>query len=429
MLDLGTATVREGDPPSSLQVAVRLYDFTASSETPDDPGFVICVFMLKRNLSMNAVCCTRRANSLVPILVVTLLAIGFRPALGAEFDQASYEKAVSRGVAYLSNTGQASDGTFSGNTGIGVTAICTLSLLEHGRTPLDPTVKKGLAVLEKNVRDDGGIYVEDTRHRNYETCLSVLALSKANQDGKYDKLLARAEKFLKGLQWDDDEGKSESDPAYGGAGYGGHSRPDLSNTSFLIEALKASGTGPEDEAMQKALIFVSRCQNLESPHNQFEFAPKNPDGGFYYTIAAGGTSQAGETPNGGLRSYGSMTYAGLKSMIYAGVDRNDPRVKAAIAWLSKHYTTEENPGMGNAGLFYYYQMAAKSLQALDQDEFKTDDGETHNWRADFLKELVERQQENGSWLNDNGRWMEQDPNLVTGYALLALAHLKEGAGK
>jgi len=378
---------------------------------------------------MNFAHSTLCAKSLVALSVVALLAIGTRTVVAAEFDQAAYEKAVDRGVAYLSNTGQASDGRFSGNTGIGVTAICTLSLLEHGRTPLDPVVQKGLAVIEKNVRADGGIYVEGTRHRNYETSLCVLALSKANQNGKYDKALARADKFLKGLQWDDEEGKSESDPAFGGAGYGGHSRPDLSNTSFLIEALKASGTGPDDEAMQKALIFVSRCQNLESPHNQFEFAPKNPDGGFYYTIAAGGTSQAGETPNGGLRSYGSMTYAGLKSMIYAGVDRNDPRVKAAVSWLSKHYTTEENPGMGNAGLFYYYQMAAKSLHALDQDEFKTDDGKSHNWRADFLQELVSRQQDNGSWLNDNGRWMEQDPNLVTGYALLALAHLKKDSEK
>ena len=28
---------------------------------------------------------------------------------------------------------------------------------------------------------------------------------------------------------------------YGGAGYGKHSRPDLSNTSFLIDALRAVG--------------------------------------------------------------------------------------------------------------------------------------------------------------------------------------------
>ena len=47
--------------------------------------------------------------------------------------------------------------------------------------------------------------------------------------------------------------------------------------------------------MQRALVFVSRCQNLETVHNKFKFAALNPDGGFYYTIAAGGSSQAGLT--------------------------------------------------------------------------------------------------------------------------------------
>src|SRR5690606_30111609 len=136
-------------------------------------------------------------------------------------------------------------------------------------------------------------------------------------------------------------------------GYGSHSRPDLSNTSFLADALEALGNGPEDPALQRMLIFVSRCQNLETEHNQTKFPPLNPDGGFYYTIAAGGSSQAGTLPNGGLRSYGSMTYAGLKSMIFAGVDKDDPRVKAAAAWARQHYTLDENPGMGDAGLYYY----------------------------------------------------------------------------
>ena len=115
--------------------------------------------------------------------------------------------------------------------------------------------------------------------------------------------------------------------------------------------------------MQKALIFVSRCQNLESEHNTLPWAAKNPDGGFYYTAAAGGESPAGKTPNGGLRSYGSMTYAGLKSMIYAGVGRDDPRVKAATKWIEQHYDLSNNPGMGPSGLYYYYQTFAKAHRA------------------------------------------------------------------
>lgn len=356
------------------------------------------------------------------MLVASLL---ISPAALRAADNSAYEKAVEKGVNFLTNQGQAADGTFSSNTGIGVTAICTLGLLEHGRTALDPAVKKALDAMEKHVKPDGGIYVEGTRHRNYETCLSLLAFSAANKDGQYDKLIAKANAFLKGLQWDEKEDKSEDDPFYGGAGYGGHSRPDMSNTTFLMEALKASGTSADDPAMQKALIFVSRCQNLESPHNQFEFAPKNPDGGFYYTIAAGGNSQAGNTENGGLRSYGSMTYAGLKSMIYAGVDKDDERVKAAVAWLAKNYDTKQNPGMGETGLYYYYQTVAKALDAYGEDKFVTADGKQHDWRTEFTDQLISLQKENGSWINEAERWMEGDPNLVTGYTLLALAHLKK----
>jgi squalene-hopene/tetraprenyl-beta-curcumene cyclase len=157
------------------------------------------------------------------------------------------------------------------------------------------------------------------------------------------------------------------------------------------------------------------------------------DGGFYYTIAAGGSSQAGPTPDGGLRSYGSMTYAGLKSMIYAGVKKDDPRVVAAVNWIKKNYDLDVNPGMGAndpalkaAGLYYYYQTFAKSLSTMGIDELETADGKKHDWRKELIAELASRQQKDGSWINEeSAKWREQDPNLSTGYALLALAYCKK----
>jgi len=249
-----------------------------------------------------------------------------------------------------------------------------------------------------------------------------MMFAEANKDGRYDKTIKKAESFIKGLQWDADEGHDQSSTSYGGAGYGGHKRPDLSNTSFFLDALKSAGVGPDDEAVKKALIFVSRTQNLETEHNTTPFAAKNPDGGFYYTPAAGGTSQAGNTPEGGLRSYASMTYAGLKSMIFAGVGPDDPRVKAALAWLQKHYDLESNPGMGDSGLYYYYHTFAKALDTMGQDKFVDDNGVEHDWRAELVAELAERQRADGSWINENSRWLEGDANLVTGYALLALSY-------
>ena len=163
---------------------------------------------------------------------------------------------------------------------------------------------------------------------------------------------------------------------------------------------------------------------MESEHNRTPFSAKNPDGGFYYTPAAGGTSQAGTTATGGLRSYGSMTYAGLKSMIFAGVGPDDPRVKAAVGWIRQNYELQSNPGIGNAGLYYYYHTFAKALDAMGQATVEDKDGTRHDWRAELTALLAQRQRADGAWVNENDRWLEGDANLVTSYALLALAYCR-----
>lgn len=336
-------------------------------------------------------------------------------------------QAVDAGIEYLRQRGQAPDGSFSAASGPAITALCVLAILENRPAAIDdPVVKKGLQFLLQNVRPDGGIYGIGSKHRNYETCVAMQALQKANRDGRYDAQLEGAEAFVRGLQWDEGEGVQPSDTAYGGAGYGSHSRPDLSNTAFFIEALHDLGVPEDDPALQRALKFVSRTQNLESPHNDTEFAAKVDDGGFYYTPAAGGQSQAGQTPGGGLRSYGSMTYAGLKSMIYAGVSKDDPRVQAALQFIRSHYSLDSNPGMDQAGLYYYYHTFAKALDAAGISTLTDASGTAHEWRSELVRTLAQKQQPDGSWVNTkNPRWLEGDAQLVTAYALLALAHCEQ----
>ena len=305
----------------------------------------------------------------LPVAAAMLVAVacGMRTAAAADSakvgpDPQQLERVVSKAVNYLSTQGQAADGSFSKQAGIGVTALITTGLLRSGRGVDDPMVAKSLKFLEGCVQPDGGIYTPDTYYGNYETCLGIMCFTEANADGRYKKTIDRAEKFIKSIQWGEATGTERGNLAYGGAGYGKHKRPDLSNTSFLVDALKACGRDGDDEAMKKALIFVGNCQNHESEANTAPFAVKNPDGGFYYSAAAGGESMAEKLPNGGLRSYASMTYAGLKSMIYAGVGPNDPRVKAATTWIRKNYDLKTNPGLGETGL-YYYHVFAKALSA------------------------------------------------------------------
>lgn len=341
-------------------------------------------------------------------------------------DSVAAERAIIRGIEFLRTRGQADNGSFSGETGAAVTGLCVRAILEHRPKAVnDPVVKKAFRYIESMIQGDGGIYAPGSRYRNYETSVAVGALIKANRKGKYDSVLKRAEAFLKEIQWDEGEGVESSDAAYGGAGYGKHERPDLSNTSFLIDALHELGNNGDDEAIQKALQFVVRTQNLPDQGNDTPHADKVGDGGFYYTPAAGGQSQAGESEGGGLRSYGSMTYAGLKSMIYAGVSADDPRVQAAMRFIRKNYSLEDNPGMGNAGLFYYYHTFAKSLDASGLEIVDDANGDPHPWRDELTQTLVKLQQKDGSWVNGKSdRWMEGDRQLVTAYALLALAFCK-----
>src|SRR5690606_7086658 len=106
---------------------------------------------------------------------------------------------------------------------------------------------------------------------------------------------------------------------------------------------------------QRAMVFVSRCQAVEG--NDLLDGKAELDGGFIYTTSVdrdhvgvpqsmANPEQVDEAKQGrpvsGLRSYGSMTYAGFKSYVYAQLDRDDPRVVAAHDWIRRNYTLDRN---------------------------------------------------------------------------------------
>lgn len=334
-------------------------------------------------------------------------------------------KVVENGLNYLTVRGQNSDGAVSPRIGIGLTALAATAMMKNGMPESHPAVTKALSLVQGAARENGGIYPDNSRLMMYETCVAMMCLKQANASGKYDAVLAKAAGFVKGEQFTEDKGTDPSKLEYGGAGYGGKSRPDLSNTAYLIDALKSLDSEEHDEAIRKALIFVSRCQNLESEFNTTEDAAKVNDGGFFYNVTEGGNSAAGQNPDGGLRSYGSMTYAGFKSMLYAGLGAKDDRVSAARKWIEQHYTVKENPGLGDAGLYYYYHLFAKALTAAGIDKLTDSSGVSHDWRSELVEHLASLQAEDGSWTNTNSRWMESDPNLATTFALLALSYCQQ----
>jgi len=373
-----------------------------------------------------------RFSIAITTLVLSVQLWAFQEQAPASLDPALHKKTVQAGIQFLLQNQDRQDGSFSKQLGPAVTAMAAFALMNN-EVPADhPQVQKALGYVKSFVRPDGGIYAPDSAVKNYETSLAILAFHKANTKGEYDKLIAEAVGFLKQLQWDDAEGHPLASNFFGGQGYGSGKRPDASNTSFFIDALKTVGEDADSSAIRNATVFMSRCQNLPSEHNAGKFAEvvsEEDKGGFIYSAVGKGESKAGETPEGGLRSYASMTYSGLKSFLYAGLKRDDPRVQAALDWIRRHYDLKSNPGMGEQGLYYYYHVFAKALAAVGEAEFVDSKGVRHNWRADLTKELAARQRSDGSWVNGTDRWYESDPNLVTAYSLMALSYCRPETGR
>lgn len=295
---------------------------------------------------------------------------------------------------------------------------------------IDGPAAAGLRFLRRGQRDDGAY--EGGALTNYVTAAVVSALAATDNDEDADSL-QNAVQWLMVNQWDQTEGLAARQDWFGGAGYGGRGRPDASNTQIMLDALHDAGVSPDEPAVQRALAFISRAQNLQET-NKATWA--GDDGGFIYTPANGGESMASEAAGEGrsgelipagaarsLRSYGSMTYAGFKSMLYAGLSPDDVRVRAAFDWIRRHWTFDENPGLGLQGLYYYYHTMARALAVAQQYEITDLDGTAHNWRQEMIDAIVSRQHENGSWANEADRWLEAETELATIYAVLALEEI------
>ncbi len=337
-----------------------------------------------------------------------------------------------KAIAYLL-TQQDKSGAWLPQVGPAVTAMVVRGLVQGGKPLSDPAVKKGLAFIDSCRQKDGGYYKDSNPNYNSSIVLSSLSALPGDQ---FKPQIAGLQNFLKSLQQTDGKKDAKGNAItkanswYGGSGYG-EDRPDLSNTAFFVEALHDSGVPGSDPAMQKALVFVSRCQ-MDGETNDQDFAKGVTDGGFIYTPVDGGDSKFGDIDNldGGsvLRSYGSMSYSGFKSLLYAGLSQDDPRVQAAVKWISSNWTLEYNPGSGGSydGQYYYLHAFAKAMQAYGHDEISDQKGVKHNWRSELTVFLQSHQKPDGSWLNEKSpRWLEGNAVLPTAYMVLALQEARK----
>lgn len=383
---------------------------------------------------------------------LTAALLGANAKAQGEPAKPKFSKAQERGVAFL--CGQQTDGKFGhgGKAHLGVTALALAAVLTKP-APLRSDAERefvdqaGEFVLSQQ-NEDGSFGESQV---NYQTSAAVQAIARLDTE-KAGKALVKARDFLVFAQNVEKGGVTPDDANYGSFGYGPGSRGDLSNTQFAIEALRESGLDENHEAFAKAIVFLQRTQNLRSVNSyrtemsesgsdeKFPVESGDDGGAAYYP----GNSKFGyDVIADGVhvpRSYGSMTYALLKTYALCGLEPSDERMKAATDWIRRNWSVKVNPGvhigMGDdaayQGLFYYYQTMARALKTCGIDVVKTkgDQSEEVVWREQLREQLAAAQREDGSWLNEkNGRWWEDQPVMCTVYALLALEDCQEEASR
>ncbi|MDA7978493.1 MAG: DUF4159 domain-containing protein [Pirellulales bacterium] len=262
----------------------------------------------------------------------------------AEIKAEHVEDAINRAIEYLSRQ-QRQDGSFGQFAGLGYsrTSLVTLALLEAGVEPEDPRIQKALRYVKSQEYD-----------RTYELSLQIMLLCAAEPQTNLELIRKLADQ-LASLQ------------ITNGTDNGLWSYPqgvaDYSNTQFALLALY--------EADRAVATY-----GIESP-------PSLRDGTVWRRALIG--LRAGANPNSGGwayqvsggASYGSMTAAGISSMIIcldrlgeSGVDIqqgqvnccgnpiSDPDLIRGLQWMGRNFSSTTNPGGGQAerNTWYFYYM-------------------------------------------------------------------------
>ncbi len=303
------------------------------------------------------------------------------------------------------------------------------------------SIRRGADYIFSRRNEDGSFGEGPTGAflKTYATAVALMALHSADSE-KYADAIRGAQAYLKQNQLKEGE-------HLGGSGYG-DDKPfsdkktiaNLSTTGFTAEALKDSGLPQDDEFWKLVVTFVRKCQNNSETNTDKEFVAKlkaaglsvGNDGGLYYSaLADPKLHKAGTVKVIGvetIKSYGSMTYHGIKTYIYAGLGKDSPEVKSAIDWARKNYSVDAHPGFPHdkakrshlRGLYYYLLVMTRALDAIGERPFRTFDGKEHDWPVEVAEHFLSTMKNDTMWVNENPAWWENDPLLVTSYVLKTL---------
>ena len=337
---------------------------------------------------------------------------------------------IDRGASYLL---QSQLGNGSWNNHPAITSLVTVALAnapERSAVDSGEAVDKALDYLKEQVHDDGALWNSSTeQYKLYSTAIGALALVRCNRPGDLETI-GKIRNYL--VRSQNTENSSDVKPVFfGGFAAGSGKRPTLTITQWVVEALylidslrlpndmtaSSYRRGTKQEMYVKAVDFIKRCQVRNDDKNN----TKTSDIG-YFRDSPKKLNDAAEnnTSQRMPRSKAFLTCLGIKSLRYAGYSKGKPELNKALAYLSENWNISKNPGLEMKGYYTYLYALSKALKSMNIPYIETTDGAKHHWRGDIIRELLSRQKGDGAWRQTTPAWWENNPSLVTAYAVLTL---------
>ena len=325
------------------------------------------------------------------ILLAIALIVRTAPA---EITPEAVDRAIRRGADHLVKQ-QRVDGSWAPQPGFvgGMSALCTLALINAGVPLESPTIQKGLTALRR-IGEPNMVYT---------VALQTMVFCAATPD--QDRLL-----ISRNVEWLENA-QIKTGPWAGGWRYSDRQGGgDNSNSQFALLALHEAqriGVSVQETTWQLALDHWLDHQN--------------DDGSWSYSSSEPGPR-------------GSMTCAGISSVVIslgkisegdASVVRDEVEccgqqtdidaVERGVRWLANEFSVARNPRHGSSYLFYYLY----GLERAGRLTGRRFIGQ-HDWFREGAEFLLGQQNPlTGVWRGDDRR--EQNSLLATSFALLFLS--------
>ena len=334
------------------------------------------------------------------LATVSIVAIGVSVAVQAQppkdrpIDAAQVLEAIDRGVAYLKRE-QLNNGRWKNEMASyegGVTALCTLALLNSGVPADDPSVRRALDYLR-------GIEPQKT----YVVALQTMVLCAA-QPQKDMLRINRNVRWLEEHQIREAEGVG----AWSYPGLGG----DNSNAQFAILALydaQCVGAKVDRKTWQLTADYWRKTQNEDG---SWGYYPGNPGTGSMTCAGIGGLAIA----TAALESGDAAVEGGR--VICCRPHADDDHLERGIQWLARKFSVQSNPRPegGGQNCLYYYLYGLERAGRLTARRFIGD----HDWYREGAEKLVREQDPLSHFWQ--GTWhVESKPDISTALALLFLS--------